>query len=141
MFQVTSAAAEQIRNAAEAQDDEPSLRVAAKIDDDGELVYGMGFDEERENDIVIDCEGVTLLDLAAQPRTCSTDDAGFRRTESRRIPVRFHQLQAKARLRNTDGPSGCGSCGGGNTANDMTQVPPNPARSISSAPVPAIPSY
>jgi hypothetical protein len=34
---------------------QPMLRVAAKLDEnDGELVYGMGFDEEREDDLVID---------------------------------------------------------------------------------------
>ena len=64
MFKLTPAAAEQICNAAAAQqaDDDlpPYLRVAAKIED-GELVYGMGFDDERENDNVITSEGVTLL--------------------------------------------------------------------------------
>jgi iron-sulfur cluster assembly protein len=61
MFRVTPLAAEQIRNAADVQDEDSTLRVAAKIDDDGGLVYGMGFDEERENDVVVECEGVTLL--------------------------------------------------------------------------------
>lgn len=61
MFQVTPAAAAQILRAAEVQDDEPSLRVAARIDEDGERVYGMGFDEERENDLVLECEGVQIL--------------------------------------------------------------------------------
>ena len=64
MFNLTPAAAEQIRNAASAQqaDDDlpPYLRVAAKIED-GELVYGMGFDDERENDTRIESDGVTLL--------------------------------------------------------------------------------
>ena len=65
MFTVTPAAAEQILLAAEAMDEgghaPVMLRVAAKIDEDGEIVYGMGFDEERENDHVILSEGVTLL--------------------------------------------------------------------------------
>lgn len=61
MFTVTPAAAEQILRAAEVQDNAPALRVAVKIDDDGQLVYGMGFDETRENDIVLDCEGVKVL--------------------------------------------------------------------------------
>ena len=47
--------------AAEAEDP-PMLRVAAKIDEtDGELVYGMGFDEEREDDLVIDGPGVGIV--------------------------------------------------------------------------------
>jgi iron-sulfur cluster assembly protein len=61
MFTLTPAAAEQIRRAAEAQDDKPVLRVAAKVDDDGGMSYGMGFDEERENDQRIESEGVTIL--------------------------------------------------------------------------------
>ncbi|WIM06537.1 MAG: iron-sulfur cluster assembly accessory protein [Candidatus Nitricoxidivorans perseverans] len=64
MFVVTPTAAEQILRAAEAMDeggDAPvMLRVAAKIEDGG-IVYGMGFDEERENDHVIQSEGVILL--------------------------------------------------------------------------------
>lgn len=61
MFQLTAAAAEQILRAAEVNDDEPCLRVAAKLDDDGELAYGMGFDEEREHDQTVDCHGVRIL--------------------------------------------------------------------------------
>jgi iron-sulfur cluster assembly protein len=61
MFRLTKAAANQILGTAEVQGDEPVLRIAAKIDDDGELVYGVGFDEEREHDLVLECEGVTVL--------------------------------------------------------------------------------
>lgn len=64
MFTLTPAAAEQIRQAAAGQSDTadgaPTLRIAAKLED-GEIVYGMGFDDERENDIVLEAEGVTLL--------------------------------------------------------------------------------
>lgn len=61
MFRLTKTAAEQILLTADIQGDEPTLRIAAKIDDDGELVYGVGFDEEREQDLVLECEGVTIL--------------------------------------------------------------------------------
>lgn len=64
MFQLTPVAAAQVVQAAQQQPDQatnPMLRIAAKLDDDGELVYGMGFDEERENDLVIPAEGVTVL--------------------------------------------------------------------------------
>ena len=64
MFTLTSSAAEQIRHAAVGQqadtDRPPCLRVAAKSEE-GERVYGMGFDDERENDAVIENHGVTLL--------------------------------------------------------------------------------
>ncbi|MBL8486158.1 MAG: hypothetical protein JNK22_03625 [Rhodocyclaceae bacterium] len=64
MFKLTEAAAEQILRAARAQGAEgppAALRVAAKLDEDGEIVYGMGFDDERENDLVAQCAGVTVL--------------------------------------------------------------------------------
>ncbi|MCF8197573.1 MAG: iron-sulfur cluster assembly accessory protein [Sulfuritalea sp.] len=67
MFTLTSPAIEQIVRAAAEQSGSggqplPMLRVAAKHDEhDGELVYGMGFDEEREDDLLIDGGGVTVL--------------------------------------------------------------------------------
>lgn len=67
MFTLTPPATEQIVRAAAEQCDSsdqrlPMLRVAAKHDaNDGELVYGMGFDEEREDDLVLDGGGITIL--------------------------------------------------------------------------------
>jgi len=63
MIVLTTAAAEQVlRAAAESGVEEPLLRVAARLDDaDGEIEYGMGFDERREQDEEFDCEGVTVL--------------------------------------------------------------------------------
>lgn len=112
MFQVSSAAAEQIRSAAEAQDDNPTLRVAAKIDDDGQLVYGMGFDEEREHDIVIECEGVTLL---VAPRSHELlDEATLDFVELRPGEFQFVFINPKEGACSANaGPSACGSCGGG----------------------------
>ena len=63
MIEITPAAAEQIR-AALAGAPEPglALRVAARRGEDGEVEYGMGFDERREQDeeVVTDA-GITLL--------------------------------------------------------------------------------
>jgi iron-sulfur cluster assembly protein len=62
MFTLTPAAAEQIVQAASEQDDNSGLRIAAKIDDeDGEMVYGMGFDAQRDDDLVLDGNGVPIL--------------------------------------------------------------------------------
>lgn len=65
MFTLTPAAAEQIARAAANQPDgmgQPMLRVAAKHDEkDGGLVYGMGFDEEREDDLILDGGGIAIL--------------------------------------------------------------------------------
>ncbi|GAB4167454.1 MAG: hypothetical protein OHK0026_10850 [Rhodocyclaceae bacterium] len=59
IFEVTPAAIEQIR--ASATRDKPMLRVAAKRAEDGTLLYGMGFDDARENDLVLDFGELTLL--------------------------------------------------------------------------------
>ena len=62
MLTVTTEAAKQIREAAaQTGADDMALRVAATRDAQGSIEYGMGFDVERENDIQIICEGVTLL--------------------------------------------------------------------------------
>jgi iron-sulfur cluster assembly protein len=112
MFQVTAAAAEQIRNAAEMQDDDSVLRVAAKIDDDGELVYGMGFDEERENDMVVECQGITIL---ISPRSQELlDQATLDFVELR--PGEFQFVFMNPNESSCSGRSnqgGCGPCGGG----------------------------
>jgi iron-sulfur cluster assembly protein len=111
MFNLTPTAAEQILSAAAAQRDEtqapPCLRVAAKIED-GEIVYGMGFDEERENDAVIEAGGVTLL---IAPRSqellvgATLDFVELRPGEFQFIFVNPNEPSACATR------SGCGSCG------------------------------
>lgn len=62
MITVTKEAAEQIRQAATQNDSENlGLRIAAKVNDEGMLEIGMGFDQERANDSVSDHWGVTVL--------------------------------------------------------------------------------
>ena len=62
MFKITDSAAEQIKKAAvQAQAEGMPLRVAAKANSDGSIEYGMGFDEERENDIKIVHGDVVIL--------------------------------------------------------------------------------
>ncbi len=60
---LTPAAASRIMSEADAADlDEVLIRFAARICDDGVTVeYGMGFDERREQDTVLEIDGVTVL--------------------------------------------------------------------------------
>jgi iron-sulfur cluster assembly protein len=59
---ITQRAAEEVRRAAAASGAEGlALRVAAKREEDGSVLLGMGFDEERVRDDVIEMAGVTLL--------------------------------------------------------------------------------
>ncbi|MCS6787360.1 MAG: iron-sulfur cluster assembly accessory protein [Thiobacillaceae bacterium] len=62
MISLTKAAADQIRAAAANSDAEGmALRLAAKVNAAGMLEFGMGFDQERENDTIHESWGITLL--------------------------------------------------------------------------------
>ena len=62
MITVTESAARQIRIAATGADcDEMGLRIAARRDADGALHYAMGFDDARNDDMVLTSEGIALV--------------------------------------------------------------------------------
>jgi len=110
MFTLTSTAAEQILRAAEAQHDEPTLRVAAKVDEDGAIVYGMGFDEERENDLAVEYDGVTVL---ISPRSLELlDEATLDFVEVQPGEFQFVFINPRDPLSCEGAPlSRCGGCG------------------------------
>lgn len=62
MIIVTPSAAQQIRIAATQSDaDEMGLRIAARRDADGSVHYAMGFDDARDDDVVVPAEGIALV--------------------------------------------------------------------------------
>jgi iron-sulfur cluster assembly protein len=62
MITVTPAAATQIRQAAEQSNAQGlCLRIAARIEPDGAIEYGMGFDEKNDDDMHLVSEGIDLL--------------------------------------------------------------------------------
>jgi len=62
MFTLTSAAARQIHQAASASGaQEMALRIAARVDADGSMQYGMGFDDPNEEDMKLDLDGVAVV--------------------------------------------------------------------------------
>ncbi|MCK9215170.1 MAG: hypothetical protein M0P52_12095 [Rhodoferax sp.] len=62
MFNPTPAAARPIRQAAQASGAaELALRVAAKKDAAGEMQYGMGFDDPKDEHMKLDQEGVAVV--------------------------------------------------------------------------------
>lgn len=67
MITITPGAAEQIRRAAAGAEAGAMLRVAARRAPDGSIDYGMGFDEWRDGDIRVLCEGVAVV-IAAPSR-------------------------------------------------------------------------
>lgn len=68
MFNVTPTAATELLAAAARSDaDGMALRIAARPLADGSIEYGMGFDDERENDESAEYNGLTVL-LGAKSR-------------------------------------------------------------------------
>ena len=62
MFTLTSAAARQIQQAASSSGaQEMALRIAARVDVDGSMQYGMGFDDPKEEDMKLDLDGVAVV--------------------------------------------------------------------------------
>ena len=62
MFTLSGAAARQIQQSASASPaQELTLRVAAKLEVDGSIQYGMGFDDAKDDDIQLELEGVRVL--------------------------------------------------------------------------------
>jgi len=117
MFTLTPAAAEQILSAATSQqdgDEPPCLRVAAKIED-GEIAYGMGFDDERDQDAVIESCGVTLLISPHSQELLAGGTLDF--VELRPGEFQFIFVNPNDPPPQTGGcasrSSGCGGCSGG----------------------------
>ena len=111
MFTLTPSAAEQIARAAAEQPEgrgQPMLRVAAKIDEeDGELVYGMGFDEEREDDLVLDADGVAILISPRSQPLLEDTTLDFAEVQ----PGEF-QFIFRGGCATPPGAGGCGGCSG-----------------------------
>lgn len=62
MFTLTSAAARQIQQTASASGAlEMALRIAARVDADGSMQYGMGFDDPKDEDMKLDLDGVAVV--------------------------------------------------------------------------------
>ena len=113
-FVVTPAAAAQIRRAAQEQvDTAPLLRVAAKFGDQGDIVYGMGFDDEREQDVKFDCQGVTVL--IAPPSLDLLNGASLDFVEMAPGEFQFVFVNPNETPTSTKCTgSSCAGCGGGN---------------------------
>lgn len=117
MFHLTPTAAEQILRAVTAQqeesDDPVCLRVAAKIEGD-EIVYGMGFDAERENDAVIESAGVTLV-IAPRSQTllagATLDFVELQPGEFQFVFINPNEAPSAGGCSGRSG--GCGGCGSG----------------------------
>lgn len=118
MITVTVKAAEQIIQAAtQSEAAGMFLRIAARRGMDGAIQYAMGFDEQSEEDVIVNSEGVTLI--LAPENTGLLNGAVVDYVELEPGDYRFIFINP-----NDDGGSscgskpsasagGCGGCGGG----------------------------
>jgi len=122
-FTVTRAASQEILAAAERSSAAGmALRVAARQVADGSLEYGMGFDEEREDDEPIEFDGLTvLLGSPSKPLLEETVldyvEVAPGRHDFVFIPPREALVAGDGAAetppaRGGCGSGGCGSCGG-----------------------------
>ncbi len=62
MITITPAAAAQIKLSAEQGKTEGmSLRIAASLDDDKSIHYGMGFDDNKEDDVTVPADDIEII--------------------------------------------------------------------------------
>ncbi len=109
MISLTKSAAEQVAQAAgQSGAEKMALRVAAKVNDAGMLEFGMGFDDERGNDTIVESFGVTLLVNAASADLLKDVTIDF--TEVSPGESRFVFMMPDM---GHEGGGGCGSGGGG----------------------------
>ena len=108
MFTVTPTAASRILESAEQSDaGGMALRVAAKIEESGDLSFGLGFDDEREHDLSIECEGLTLLIAPPSHELLTGMGLDFVEVEPGEWQFVFFQAEAAGSCP----PSSCGGCG------------------------------
>lgn len=111
MFSLTSAAAKQIQQAADASGaNEMALRVAAKKDADGAMQYGMGFDDPSEEDMKLDLQGIAVVINGESQELLFDTVLDFVELN----PGEFNFIFMQASHPSCDtGPSGSGGCGSG----------------------------
>lgn len=108
MINVTKEAAEQIRQAATQNESENlGLRIAAKVNDEGMLEIGMGFDQERSNDSVNEAWGVTILVNAQSAPYLQEVTLDFAEVSPGQMGFVFTMPEPQG--------GGCGSSGGAST--------------------------
>jgi iron-sulfur cluster assembly protein len=116
MITVTPSAAQQIRIAATRSDcDELGLRIAVRRDADGSLHYAMGFDEARDDDIVVSSEGIALVVASAHRELVdgmTLDYVELEVGDFRFIFINPNDTTASGAPEGAGGDENCGSTGG-----------------------------
>lgn len=116
MFSLTSAAAKQIQQAAEASGaNELALRVAAKKDAEGASQYGMGFDDPSEEDMKLNLQGIAVVINGESQELLFDTVLDFVEINPGEFNFIFVEASHPSRDTGSSGSGGCGSggCSGG----------------------------
>jgi iron-sulfur cluster assembly protein len=111
MISLTPAAARQINGALEDEAEELSLRVAARLGEDGAIEYALGLDEAREGDIALDEKGVPLLIGASSQALLANTQIDFVEYEPGDFRFIFIAAQSDTAAAPAPPSGGCGSGG------------------------------
>lgn len=123
MFTLTSAAARQIQQAASSNGSaDLALRVAARRDANGEVHYGMGFDDPTEEDTRLDLYGVAVVIAEEYQELLSDTVLDFVELEPGQFNFIFIDSRQVDAAPPAESAGGCGSgacatggCSGGRT--------------------------
>ncbi|HEY8907523.1 MAG TPA: hypothetical protein VIM63_15965 [Rhodoferax sp.] len=112
MFTLTDAAARQIQQAAhDSAAQHLALRVAARIDADGSIQYGMGFDDPDEMDLKLDVNGVAIVIGAEHQELLLNTTLDFVELQPGQISFIFvDEHLSEPASTGQCGSGGCGSC-------------------------------
>lgn len=117
MFTLTRAAAHQVRQAASASGAQAmALRVAARIDPDGSVQYGMGFDDPKDEDMKLDLDGVAVVIAEDFQQVLNDIVLDYVELELGQFNFIFMDTRQLAPAPEPSGGCGGGSCGSGGCA-------------------------
>ena len=119
MFNLTPAAALQIQKAAsDSGATDLALRIAAKLDTDGSLQYGMGFDEPNDEDMRLDLAGIAVVIGGESQELLEYTVLDFVELAPGEFNFIFSEIGASACSSEANSGGGCGTtgCGSGGCA-------------------------
>lgn len=112
MFNVTTAAAQELRAAAvRSSAAGMALRIAARQTADGSIEFGMGFDEEREDDVPAQFDELTVLIGAPSQPLLDDTVLDFVEVEPGQFDFVFMPSAAADTAPASGGSCGSGGCG------------------------------
>ncbi len=113
MFTLSASAAQQIAQAAQASDAVGmALRIAARLDPNGTVDYGMGFDDARDGDMKLMLHDIDVVIGAESQALLEATTLDYVELE----PGDFNFIFVDERLRAMESAQPKGGCGGGSCA-------------------------